>query len=128
MTVEERWSDRTNARIFTQIQILAHMVAMAEGWEPREPAARTLAERIAQDLVDALREAERTDEQEDEGLSDIEKLTKALTDARAMVGKRPEGWDVRIVGRIREDGSLVVTTGIATSAHRSPASESPESR
>ena len=91
MTVEERWSDRTNARIFTQIQILAHMVAMGEGWEPREPAASTLAERIAQDMVDALREAERSDALEDEGLSDFEKLTKALTDARDMMGKKPEG-------------------------------------
>ncbi len=128
MTVEERWSDRTNARIFTQIQILAQTVATAEGWEPREPAARTLSERIAQDMVDALREAERTDEQEDEGLSDMEKLSTALTDAHAMMGEKPEGWDVRIVGRIRENGSLVVTTGIATSAHRSPAPESAECR
>jgi len=128
VAVEERWSERTNARIFTQIQILAHMVAIAEGWAPREPAARTLSERIAQDMVDSLREAEGSDEQDDEGISDIEKLTKALTAARGMMPKKPEGWDVRIVGRIREDGSLVVTTGIATSARRRPSPGSPKSR
>ncbi len=126
MTVEERWSERTSARIFTSVQIVAHMVAIAEGWEPREPAARTLAERIAQDMVDALREAEGSDEEEDEGISDIDKLTEALTAARAMMREKPEGWDVRIVGRIREDGSLVVTTGIATSARRSRSPKSPE--
>lgn len=128
MTVEERWSDRANARIFTQIQILAHMVAMAEGWEPREPAARTLSERISQDMVDALRAAEGSDEQEDEDIPDVEKLTKALTAARSMIQEKPEGWDVRIVGRLREDGSLVVTTGIATSGRpsRSPRSPEPE--
>ncbi len=124
MSIEERWSERTNDRIFTQIQILAHMVAIVEGWEPREPAARTLSERIAQDLVDALREAEDSDGEEDEGLSDVEKLGRALTEAREMMREKPEGWDVRIVGRMREDGSLAVTTGIATSAHpsRSPGS------
>jgi hypothetical protein len=95
------------------------MVAIAEGWEPREPAARNLSERFAQDIVDTLREAEGSDEQGDEGVPDIEKLTKALEAARDMMEEKPEGWDVRIVGRIREDGALVVSTGIATSARQS---------
>ncbi len=115
MLAEERWSERTRARIFTQLEILGHMVAMAEEWEPRDPAARTFSERMAQDMVDALREAEGLVERQAEGIADLEKLGEALTAARAMRGDQPEGWDVRIVGLIRSDGSLVVTTGAVTS-------------
>ena len=115
MLAEERWSERTLARIFTQLEILGHMVAMAEGWEPRQPAARTFSERIGQEMVDALREVERPGEPEPETASDLEKLGEALTAAKAMMPDQPEGWDVRIVGVIRSDGSLVVSAGPVTS-------------
>ncbi len=115
MLAEERWSERTRVRIFTQLEILGHLVAMAEGWEPHEPAARTISERIGQNMVDALREAEGYDEREDELIPDLEKLEKALAAARAMTHNQMEGWDVRIVGVIRSDGSLVVTAGPVTS-------------
>jgi len=115
MFAEERWSERTRARIFTQLEILGHMVALAEGWEPREPAALTFSERVGQDMVDALREVGPPDEPEAEGVPDLEKLKEALAAARAVAGNQPEGWDARIVGLIRSDGSLVVTTGPVTS-------------
>lgn len=115
MFAEERWSDRTRARIFTQLEILGHIVAMAEAWEPREPAARTFTERLGQDMVDALREVEGPDEREGEDIPDLERLKDALAAARAMATDQPEGWDARIVGLIRSDGSLVVTAGPVTS-------------
>ena len=115
MFAEERWSDRTRARIFTQLEILGHIVAMAEGWEPPETAARTFSERLGQDMVDALREVEGPDEHEAEDIPDLEKLKEALVAARAIATNQPEGWDARIVGLMRSDGSLVVTTGPVTS-------------
>lgn len=118
MLAEERWSERTRARIFTQLEILGYMVAIAEEWEPREAAARAFSERMGQEMVDALREAEGSGERQAEGARDLEKLEEALTAARAMRRDQPEGWDVRIVGLIRGDGSLVVTTGPVTSLSR----------
>lgn len=120
MIAEERWSERTRARIFTQLQILSHMVAMAEGWKPREDVARILSERIGQDMVDAVREGDGAGGTDAEGIPDEEKLQQALAEARDMEKERPEGWDVRIVGRIGEDGSLVVTTGLVTSVAQRP--------
>jgi hypothetical protein len=118
MLAEERWSDRTRARIFTQLEILGHMVAMAEEWEPRDAAARAFSERMGQEMVDALSEAEGFDDRQAEGVPDLQKLEEALAAAQAMRRDQPEGWDVRIVGLIRDDGSLVVTTGPVTSLSR----------
>jgi len=118
MKVEDRWPERARARIFTQLEILGHMVATAERWEPHGPAARILSERIAQDMVDALREAEASEDLEDAKISDMEKLGAALTAARDMMRTRPEGWHARIVGRITDAGSLVITTGLVTSVSR----------
>jgi hypothetical protein len=115
MFAEERWSERSRARIFTQLEILGHIVAMAEGWEPRETAAHTFAERLGQDMVDALREVEGPDEHEGGDIPDLDKLKEALAAARAMATDQLEGWDARVVGLIRSDGSLVVTAGPVTS-------------